>query len=151
MVCPAAHPVGQTAHNLMRGNPMSKRYFVFSTLSNDNAYSNYSEAPNGGQPVPVETVTIKGGSNVIGKHFITPHGVMTEVTEAQMDILNSNFLFKQHLKSGHIVVRDTKSDPEKVVAKEMEKVDGSAPVTPESLKALGIAAKPEGKSGRMVS
>ena len=151
MVCPDAHPLGQTANNLMRGKQMAKHFYIFSTLSNDNRYGRYSPAPNGGQPELTESVTIAGGANVIGKHFITPHGVMTEVTEAQMDILNSNFLFKQHVKSGHIVVRDTKSDPEKVVAKEMEKVDGSAPVTPESLKALGIAAKHEGKSGRMVS
>jgi len=130
---------------------MAKKYFVFSTLSNSNKYQNFAPAPNGGIPEPVESVTIAGGANVIGKHFITPHGVMTEVTEAQMEILNSNFLFKQHVKSGHIVVRDTKVDPEKAVKSGMEKTDGSAPVTPDSLKALGIAAKPEGKSGRMVS
>ena len=130
---------------------MSKKYYVFSTLSNTNIYANYAESPNKGQPQVAEQVTIQGGANVTVKNLVTPHGVMTEITEAQMDILNKNFLFKQHLKSGHIVVRDTKSDPEKVVKAGMEKTDGSAPVTPESLKALGVAAKPEGKAGRMVS
>lgn len=130
---------------------MAKKFYVFSTLSNDNVYANYAKAPNGGLSEVSEKIHIAGGANVIGKHLITPHGVMTEVTENQMNILNNNFLFKQHMKSGHIVVRDTKVDPEKAVKDGMEKTDGSAPVTPESLKALGIAAKPEGKSGRMVS
>lgn len=86
----------------------------------------------------------------MGKHLITPIGVMTEIDEKQMDILNRNFLFNQHLKSGHIVVRDSKRDTEKVVSDGMEREDGAAPVTPKSLKKLGLEAK-AAPLGRMVS
>ena len=119
------------------------KFYICSTLTNDQHYTNY-KASNGGPAVAVEAVTIKGGSNRADMRLITPRGVVTEVTDEQMEILNRNHVFKAHVTSGHIVVNKTSVAPEKTVDAHMEAKDGSAPYTPESLAAKS-AAKPMAK------
>jgi len=118
---------------------------VYSTLTQTQHYQNYRPNVSGNVPLPDGCVTIKGGSNVATKSFDTPRGVRTKITNEQLEILRKNFVFQQHEKSGHVVVRDDKVDPEVAVAKDMEQKDGSAPMTPETIKleTLKAGAAPE--------
>lgn len=64
---------------------MAKNY-VYSTLANDQSYTNW--IPGGGNmPVESHSVFIKGGTGVANDRLITPLGVMTEVTDHDIDEL----------------------------------------------------------------
>lgn len=103
--------------------------YVYSTLSNDNAYTNYAPR-DGDQLNEVQgQVLIKGGSGVADKHLITRLGVMTEVSPKELEILEANADFKLHTEKGFIQVRDSKVDPEVAVTSGMESRDASAPMT----------------------
>jgi hypothetical protein len=78
---------------------------------------------------PKRKVSIAGGSNVSNKHFITPRGVVTHVTDEELEFLKSNFLFNRMVKGGFLTITESKVDPE-VVLPDMEIQDKSAPKTP---------------------
>lgn len=110
--------------------------FVYSTLSCDQRYVKWSDAPAGGTPREERSILISGGANVAKKNIITPQGVVTEVTEADLALLNENTLFKTHVKNGHITVQQKEVQVEKAVA-DMEKRDESAPLTPQDYEVSG--------------
>jgi hypothetical protein len=74
-------------------------------------------------------VLIKGGHGVSNKHFVTPQGVMTKVSDDDMSILLKNDAFKRHCEKGFMHYEKKYINPEKA-AKNMENKDGSAPYTP---------------------
>lgn len=109
---------------------MTATHYVFSTLANDNRYVNH-HAPTNDVAVPIdvdgrEGVLIKGGANVADKRFVTPRGVMTPVTDTQLDYLRANNLFPLHERNGFVRVERKPADPEKVAAEGMEGRDASA-------------------------
>lgn len=110
---------------------MTARYFVYSTLSSDQKYMAWKpadkEAPHS---EPLAHVMVRGGTNVANKHFITPHGMVTEVTEDQYQLLLQNDVFKRHVQNGFIQVREEKVDPEVAASSGMQQTDDSAPITP---------------------
>ncbi len=113
---------------------MASKYFVYSTLTNDQRYINWSKPPEGSALSEImHEVFIAGGSNRATKHFVTPLGVMTEITEQDYAELQKNSSFKNHEKNGYITVRDVKVDPEVAVAADMKQFDNSAPKTPMSV------------------
>lgn len=101
---------------------------VFSTLSNDNCYTNYEK---GGADMPVirAKVLIKGGTNVANARLITPLGVVTTVTDEELVELERNPVFQKHKEKGFVRVEKKKHDPEKV-AGGMKTRDLSAPLVP---------------------
>jgi len=103
--------------------------YIYSTLSNDNEYPIYE---NGGADVKVvkKSIRIKGGANVANKNLITPLGVMTEVTAAELAELEKNEVFITQKAAGFITVDNKKTDADNA-AKNMTKEDKSAPATPE--------------------
>lgn len=105
---------------------MAKTY-VFSTLANDQRYQNWVI---GGNDVPMKShsVLIKGGSGVANDRLVTPFGVVTEVTEHDLEELKKNISFSNHEKKGFIVVRNKKAEVEKI-ASEMNLKDESSPLT----------------------
>jgi hypothetical protein len=114
------------------------RYFVHSTLTQSRKYHQWSRPadPHMSPEIIGTPVTIRGGANVAtfpdsryGRH--TPSGIATEVSEEQMDYLNGCPMFKKHMDKGFITVTTSKESPEKV-ARDLEKRDGSAPLTPDS-------------------
>lgn len=126
--------------NLVRGKKMAKHY-VYSTLTNDTKYVRYAPARANGAPnVELDSVLIAGGANRADKHLITPRGVMTQVTDEQLEMLQNNEAFKRHVEQGYMLVRTDRVDPEVAVAADMEQRDGAAPLTPNTMKGLG--AKP---------
>ncbi len=103
-------------------------YYVYSTLSCDNLYTGYTS---GGADLPQidAQVHIKGGSNVIDKRLFTPLGVVTEIDESQLAVLEQNEDFKLHKNNGFITIEKRKVDAE-VAAANMELKDRSAQITP---------------------
>lgn len=119
---------------------MAKKFYVFSTLTCAQLYTGYSK---GGADLPVKEweVHIQGGSNVAGKHLVTPLGVVTPITEEQKELLETNVVFQAHVKNGFVQVRDTNVDPE-VAAADLETRDESAPLVEADFQ--GTDAKPAG-------
>lgn len=106
--------------------------FVYSTLANDNILVKYS-IPEDKNKIPVETarILIKGGAGVsTGKAFITPRGVVTQVTDEQLDILKSISDFQDHVKTGYMSFTDKEYSVESIVP-DMIARDNSAPLIPQ--------------------
>jgi len=114
---------------------MSKKFYVYSTLSADVRYQN--TVPGGADlPQVVADVFIKGGAGVANDRFITPRGVVTEVTEEQVEQLRANNVFQLHEKNGYVEISEAKTDPDAAAA-DMTARDVSAPLVPEDLPADG--------------
>lgn len=92
-------------------------YYVYSTLSNDNKYG---------------SVLINGKANVANKNVITPLGVVTRITDAQLEECKSYPVFHKHKENGFLTVEKYKEDAD-LVASDMTGRDASAPETPETL------------------
>lgn len=92
-------------------------YYVYSTMSNDNKYG---------------SVLINGKANIANKHIMTPLGVATRVTSAQLDEAKTFPVFQLHMDNGYLTVEKFKEDADKV-ASNMQGRDNSAPETPETL------------------
>ena len=105
----------------------SSKIYVFSTLANDQNYTNWLK---GGGDVPIKgySVLIKGGTGVANDRLITPMGISTEINELDLSELENNVVFQKHKASGFIVVKQKAADPEKVAA-DMNRKDESAPLT----------------------
>lgn len=105
--------------------------FIYSTLSNDNAYTLYKPpVGEGGLPIPTGSVLVKGGAGVANDRVITPRGIVTEVTDEEFDLLKQCVVFQRHVKNGYIKVDASKTDPEDVAA-DMTGRDVSAPLVPQ--------------------
>jgi len=105
--------------------------YVYSTLTNDNIYAGYKTMASANEirHTVEHQVLIHGGHGLINKNFITPQGVVTEVSDDDYDFLMANSAFKFHVDAGYIKVEDRKAEPEKV-ASDMEGRDGSSQLTP---------------------
>lgn len=118
-------------------------YYVFSTMTSSNQYIVYSENPNKNLAEIKRRITIHGGANVATKSLYTPRGIMTEVSDEDMGILQTDFAFQQHQKNGFITIEKKKSDPEKVAKAKLKAEDESAPITPDSPDVSGLYEKTE--------
>lgn len=136
---------------------------VASTLATDVKYTLWApkskDAP-GGANTPLQHVTIHGGHGVAQKHAIhggieTPIGVVTSVTDAQLELLKANSTFQTHMKNNYIriIESDRKVASEKV-ADDLDKKEPSSPLITDDFQEGGRAAGPAelelslGKSGR---
>jgi hypothetical protein len=110
---------------------MSKLY-VYSTLASDVAYTNHM-AGGGDMPIELPPVVIKGGAGIANERLVTPRGIVTEVTEQEVEYLRQNELFKMHEKNGFVEVSESRVDPDTAAA-DMTGRDNSAPLVPEDFK-----------------
>lgn len=99
-------------------------HYVYSTLSAGVNYANYQKL----YDINVKThhVAIAGGANVANKHFVTPQGVVTEVSDSDMDFLLQHPTFKFHVEKGFITHNKKEIRVEKAI-ENMESKDKSAP------------------------
>ena len=104
------------------------RIYICSTLANDQLYQNWTNHE-GGLHIAGDKVLIKGGTGVANDRIVTPIGVMTEINDAELSVLESNTVFKIHRDAGFVTVQKRNADPEKV-AGDMNLNDPSAPKTP---------------------
>jgi len=125
---------------------MAKNY-IYSTLTTGMTYTSYKQ---GGADLPVveHRVHVAGGANVADKHLLTPRGVVTEVSDEDLEHLERNQLFQRHKANGFILVDTIKVDPEIKVAADMEQKDDSAPLTPEDYPDSAEGAKPSASNKR---
>lgn len=118
-------------------------HYVYSKMA---AAVDFNIFQKGGADMPVKTgkITINGGAGIANKNLITPNGVVTEVTDEELEILNAHNLFVQFKTNGYITVEKKKVDVEKVVADMSDKADPSSPITPADYeKADEKTAKPK--------
>lgn len=110
--------------------------YVFSTLTAANHYTVWED---GGADLKIlqREIRIEGGAGLANKHFMTPRGVMTKVSDEDYELLQKDPCFAVHVKNGFITVADAPEDPEKVAA-DLGSRDGGAPDTPESLELEGL-------------
>lgn len=106
---------------------------VFSTLTASVVYTKH-EPGAADMPRQVAAIEIAGGRGLANKHLITPDGISTEVSDADLATLESIPLFQLHKANGFIKVSSTKAEVKHVV-KDMAKKDASAPMTPADFKA----------------
>lgn len=104
-------------------------FYVYSTLTCDNFYVLYAKNESKDISVAQKKILIRGGHGVATKHFVTPQGVLTQISDEDMEILQKDIHFQNHVKKGFIKFEKKKSEPEKV-AQDMAQKDGSAPLTP---------------------
>lgn len=124
--------------------------YVYSTLTDSMFYTFYVSNKDQFNDLPVITkkIHIKGGANVATKQLVTPLGVVTEVSDEDLALLQHHPIFQLHEKNGFIKVDGKKYDVEKAVAT-MEKRDEASPLTPQDYEfAPDNTAKPEGLSGK---
>lgn len=103
--------------------------YVYSTLTASNNYTGYTERGND-RPLVSKQVLIAGGHGVSNKHFMTPMGVVTAVSDEDLEFLENNPEFKAHKERGFIKVQKKKVETERVAA-DMVTRDKSAPVVPQ--------------------
>ena len=108
-------------------------YYVYSTLACSNDYCVYREVPEEFQNVGrihniLHKITIKGGTGVINKHLVTPQGVVTQISDEDMEYLLKDEVFNVHVKNGFITYQKHEEKVDKVV-KDLKKKDKSAQMT----------------------
>lgn len=104
-------------------------YYVYSTLTCDNIFAIYSPNTSHDLPVIEKSILIKGGHGVANKNLVTPQGVVTEVNDEDMALLEQDYHFRDQIKHGFIIVEKKLHTPEKI-AKDMALRDGSSPKVP---------------------
>ena len=112
--------------------------YVYSTLANDQVYPYWIEQDNSRQlPRREVEVFIKGQAGVMGKNLVTPKGVVTEVTDEELAVLEKSPQFKRHCELGYLNVSKKKTNADKA-ASDLNR-DASSQLTPEMLRAEAIA------------
>lgn len=102
--------------------------YITSTMSASVSYAIYGKTA-GGLPVVEKEITIDGGANVMNKKLLaTPNGVVTKVTDEELELLEQHPLFKIHKQNGFVRVSKTnpQEDVMKVDTKDMQDKDASA-------------------------
>ncbi len=112
--------------------------YIYSTLSNsqsvvvylpypgskDTAHRTGSANPSQRQAV----ININGGANVIERNLETPKGVVTEVTNEQLEALAKSSVFNRWVDRGFVTVEKEYDDADHVATNMVEK-DASAQIT----------------------
>ena len=121
--------------------------YVYSTLTNDQIYTLWNCDPQAQKPnVALKKVQIKGGHGRMGKNLVTPLGIVTEVTDEELEALNKISSFRKHVEKGFLKVDKKNVDPEKA-ASTMEGKDESAQKTPADFVNPPKVGKPDEKDG----
>ncbi len=106
--------------------------YIYSTLSADQAYSAYpANLDPRSIPLADKVIHVNGQANVMNhKNFVTPRGVVTELSDEEFAVLKEIPAFKRHKEEGYITVSTKKEEPEKVAHKDMTARDTSSQLEP---------------------
>ena len=114
--------------------------FIVSRASQDNEYVVWTTTANGQKTVK-KTILIKGGANVMDKHTMTtPNGVVTEISDADWEVLKDHTAFKRHMERGFMEVMKEEKKARETSKKKSGKKDGSAQLTPKDFEDKGQKA-----------
>lgn len=102
---------------------------IYSTMTADVDYTFWdsSRVQIGQQLITERVLRINGKANLATKTLLTPRGAVTMITQEELDLLNSNPVFVQHLKNGFVAVEAYTPDVDSVVAGLVPR-DNSAPL-----------------------
>lgn len=102
---------------------MAKNY-IHSTASADMTYPIYAGGT--GTPRKIKEIVIKGRANVVNPAtFVTPTGAVTEVSDADLELLKKSAAFQRHVARGFMrVMTDSELN-----TKDMAKGDNSRQLT----------------------
>ena len=102
--------------------------FITSKMAAGVKYAFYSQ--NGNRiNIVTDTIEVLGGADVINKRSLdTPHGVVTELTDEQIEKLKTHPLFQLHLKNGAVAIFGSEKEAKKAETSLEE--DKSAQITP---------------------
>lgn len=103
--------------------------YVYSTLTCDNEYVGYKKDGQGNPNIVERSVRIAGGHGLMNRNFLTPRGMVTEVTDEELEFLKTVNMFKLHVENGFITYDNKKVDAEKVAAN-MRGRDESSQIVP---------------------
>ena len=109
--------------------------YITSTMSAGVKYAVYGKTA-GGLPKVVKEIEVKGGANVTDKTLYTPTGVVTKVTDEEMELLKNHPVFQMHQKAGFVKVSKLGGEN----TKNLQKEDNSAQPTAETFKKRGKKA-----------
>lgn len=99
---------------------MAKNY-IHSTASQPMVYPIYAGGTD--RPVKVKEILIKGKANVIDpRTMVTPTGVVTEVSDADLELLKKSSAFQRHVARGFMRVMNESE----LNTSDMQKRDNSA-------------------------
>lgn len=115
--------------------------YIYSTSSSDQRITLYKNKVQPGEKmaraaVVTQSVFIKGKANIMDpKTMITPRGVVTEVSDLELELLEGNKTFQKMVKDGFMYIeRGAKQEkPVEKVVENMQKKDKSAQPTKKSL------------------
>lgn len=103
--------------------------FITSKMAASVTYAFYTKGANKINVVTDE-ITVNGGADVINKRSLeTPSGVVTELTDEQIDKLKTHPVFKMHLANGAVAILGSEKEAKK--ADEDLNKDKSSQLTPE--------------------
>lgn len=105
--------------------------YVYSTLSNSVTYHKYADTPVEQNPIILKSVTILGGANIADFRYHTPVALRTEVTDEDLEFLESDYHFNEHIKKGFIKIEKRKNIEVEKAVRDLNKKDLSAPKTPQ--------------------
>lgn len=112
--------------------------FITSKLSSPVTYAFYQKSPSGINNI-VDKITINGGADVINKRSLeTPSGVVTELTDEQIEKLKSHPVFSEHLKNGYVAILGNEKEAKKADTELKE--DNSKQLTPKDYAKKGKKA-----------
>ena len=114
--------------------------YVYSTLTCSTNYAIYEKTND--LPKLVKKILIVGGKGVATKNLYTPKGIVTEVSDEDLELLEKHYSFIEHKENGFILVEKKNVNLEKVVANMAEK-DASAPLTPKDYEKPSDEAPPK--------
>ena len=105
--------------------------FIFSTMTCSNTFAVFAPKTD---PTTLSTIMkrihINGGHGLKNPDgMITPKGVVTKVTDEELQLLEGMLGFRQQVAAGFLVVDKKNTDAEKKAAN-MSQHDKSAPLTP---------------------
>jgi hypothetical protein len=112
--------------------------YILSTLSNSQDFPVYVQRENNFKEA-VKHIIIQGGANVTNKHFIVPQGVITKVSNDELEYLKSQKAFQRLLERGHLKYYGNSNPNIEKEAPKMEK-DKSRQLTPEDFRKAGKKA-----------
>ena len=103
--------------------------YVASMLATSMNYVLFGAAAND-MPQRRMNIHVEGGTGVANRNTITPHGVVTAISDEQAEALEHIELFRIHRKNGFVQILDENPGAPERVAGDMNPGDPGAPLTP---------------------
>lgn len=119
---------------------------VLSTLTSAQDYTFYQKGGEDGVNQPVRTIHLNGGANLADQHFVTKDGVVTDLSDADIEMLKTHPVFQLHVNNGFVRILNTPTEETKAKT-DMEAEDKSAPLTPAKYEKRGKKSPKSGKEG----